>query len=184
MTHRDEFMVIPTENTEPCTEGRDLRGTISTVSLILNWYVRLGSVSSLLTGIWGTETAVLSYPHVLNERIKKPAGTPFMLLSFTRISSWPLPSRVCPVTNSSPFEVNARVSLTLTRIRLRLRKERDTRAGIYWTILSNFATEAELTPDTNSGKNNRWIILSHIKSDFKMFLTECSKLPAVWCTIK
>lgn len=68
--------------------------------------------------------------------------------SFIRISSWPLPSRVCPATSSSPFEVNARISLTLTR------KETDMRAGVYWTILSNFVTKAELTPDTNSGKYN------------------------------
>ena len=178
MTHRDEFMVVLTENIKPHMHGRDLKGPITAVSLTLNWYVWLGSVSSLLTGIWGTETAVLSYPHVLNECIKQPAGTLFMPPSFTRISSWPLPGRVCPVTNSSPFEVNARIPLTLKG------KETDTRAGIYWTILSIFVTKAELTPDTNSSKYNGWIIPSHTKSDFKVVLTECSKLPAVWCTIK
>lgn len=150
MAHRDKFMVFLTQNTKPRMDGRDLRGPITTVSLTLNWYVWLGSVSSLLRGTWGTETAVLSYPHVLNECIKQPAGTPFMPPSFTRVSSWPLSSRVRPVTNSSPFEVNARISLTLTRIRLR--KETDRRAGIYWTILSNFVAKAELTADTNSGK--------------------------------
>lgn len=178
MSHRDEFMVVLTENKKLHMEWKDFRGHITTVSLTLNWYVWLGSVSHLLTAIWGTETAVLSYPHALKEHIKQQAGISLMPPSFARISSWPLPSRICPVTNSSPCEVNSRMSLTLTR------KKTDTRACIYWTIFSNFVTKADLTPYTNSGKYNGWIIPSHTKSDLKMFSTKCSKLPAAWCTIK
>lgn len=143
-------------------DGRDLRGPITTVALTLNWYVQLGTVSSLIIGMWDTETAVLIYPHVMNECIKQPAGIPFILFllgipspSFNRFSSWPLPSRVGSVTNSSAFEVNTKISLT--------GKETDTGVPIYGTILSNFVRKAEKTPDTNSSKYNGWITPVHTK---------------------
>lgn len=168
MTHRDEFMVILTENTKPRMDGRDLRGPVTTVSLTLNRYVQLGTVSSLIIGIWSTETAVLSYPHVMNECTEQPAGIPFILFllgipspSFTRFSSWRLPSRVGSVTNSSAFEVNTRISLT--------GKETDMGVPIYGTILSNFVRKAERTPDTNSSKYNGWIIPIHTSPNSKCF---------------